>query len=57
MVILPVSKSINYLKANFVPDTTINYEDLQLLLRENTRLRELVVQLSRLVIRNAVDQK
>jgi hypothetical protein len=31
--------------------------DLQLLLSENTRLRELVVQLSRLVIRNAVDQK
>jgi uncharacterized membrane protein len=32
VVILPVAQNSNYLKANFVTDTTINNEDLQLLL-------------------------
>ena len=32
VVILPVAQNSNYLKANFVTDTLINKEDLQLLL-------------------------
>jgi hypothetical protein len=39
-----------------LPRTDMNYPDLDALLEENKQLRELVVQLSEIVVRNVLDR-